>query len=325
MKQTSSSIRRAALDLGFDACGIAAAAPVDEATAAAFRRWLGEGNHAGMEWLARNADKRLDPTLLVPGCRSLIVCALSYRPQEPLQGSFRPAFYAYGKDYHAVMKEKLYELAKNALSTEDFLRVFVDSAPLLERYWAWKAGLGWMGRNHQLVVPGCGSFCFLGVIATSLSLEPDEPMESRCGSCRECVEACPTHALSLAEPDAFMPAFASFDARRCLSYLSIEHRGSFTDEQLGCMERAGTACLCGCDACQLACPHNHSAHSTGETAFAPSSYLTSLTADDWAALSADDYASHLQDTALARAGYEGLKRNAQTYLKIHSNHKQSPS
>lgn len=331
MKQTSSDIRCAALSLGFDACGVAAAEPVDDGVAAAFRRWVEEGNHAGMEWLARNTDKRLDPTLLVPGCRSLIVCALSYLPKKPLTESLRPAFYAYGRDYHEVMKAKLYELAKNVLSTDECLRVFVDSAPLLERYWAWRAGLGWLGRHHQLVVPGSGSFCFLGVIATSLVLDPGVPMASRCGSCRECVKACPTHALSLPDEPSLpsadpLPPFASFDARRCLSYLSIEHRGPFTDDQRRCMALASTGCLCGCDACQLACPHNHSAHSTEEIAFAPTPFLASRTAAEWASLTADEYDRYLRGTALARAGYEGLRRNAQAYLDVcHHPDSNSPS
>ena len=209
-------IKAEAKSLGFFACGIAKAEAVDSITADNYRRWIAEGHHASMHYLADNIDKRLDPRLLMDGVKSIICVALSYAPSVTIPSDqYQIAYYAYGKDYHDVMKQKLHTLAAACGITT--YRAFCDTAPVLERYWAERAGLGWTGRNHQLIIPHAGSMFFLGELFVQEELEYDSPIPNRCGRCHACLDACPTSSIISNQ--------SSFISSRCLSYLTIEHRG----------------------------------------------------------------------------------------------------
>ena len=193
-----------------------------------YRRWIAEGCNASMAYLENYPDKRFDPRLLVPGVRSIVSVALNYAPSRRMPTD-APQFasYALGKDYHDVVKHKLSQLAERlGFELSDQVRAFCDSAPVLERYWAVRAGLGWIGRNHQLIIPHAGSMFFLGELFLPVEVDYDKPMESRCGTCNHCVEACPTQALKRnADGDT-----CKFDSRLCLNYQTIENRGEIPDE-----------------------------------------------------------------------------------------------
>ena len=187
-------IKAEAKGLGFFACGIAKAEAVDSDTADGYRRWIADGGHASMHYLADNIDKRLDPRLLMPGVKSIVCVALSYAPAKTIPADqYQIAYYAYGKDYHDVMKQKLHALASACGITT--YRAFCDTAPVLERYWAQRAGLGWIGRNHQLIIPHAGSMFFLGELFVTDTLHYDSPTPNRCGRCHACLDACPTTSI----------------------------------------------------------------------------------------------------------------------------------
>lgn len=326
---SSEKIKTEALaSLGFSACGIVKPAAVDETVASQFRSWLSKGYNADMAYMENYEDKRLDPRLLMPEARSMICLALSYVPDisrisnsnsslftphssltpppgeagrglYPLGeagGGLPISFYALGKDYHDVMKQRLRLLAER-LGLTDY-RVFCDTAPILERYWAVQAGLGWIGRNHQLIVPNAGSMFFLGEIFCQEDVDSyDVPIAQRCGStCRKCLDACPTQALL---PDG------QLDANRCLSYLTIENRGDIPDEAA---EKMGD-CFYGCDRCQLACPWNAHVVPTEVEEFHPSQALLDMDMDKWRSLSIEQYRILFKGSAVKRVKYEGLMRN----------------
>ncbi|MBR5728797.1 MAG: tRNA epoxyqueuosine(34) reductase QueG [Prevotella sp.] len=298
----SHEIKAEAMRLGFSACGIAKAEPVDAETAGAFQNWLQQGGHATMQYMENYEDKRLDPRLLMPGVKSIISVALNYTPETPVKGF---ANYAIGKDYHDIVKEKLHQLAEfitqqpedsSLLTLHSSLnyRAFTDSAPVLERYWAMKAGLGFIGKNHQLIIPGMGSQFFLGELFVDIELEPDEPCQQHCGNCRRCIDACPTGALG-----------ASFNASRCLSYLTIENRGDIPEEAA---QKMGET-FYGCDRCQQVCPWNAKAKPTDEPLLQPTDELLSMKEEDWQQLSVEQYRRLFKGSAVKRAKYEGLMRN----------------
>lgn len=297
---TAALIKEKAAELGFEACGISQAAPVEEPYASAFRQWLQQERNAGMTYMANYTDKRLDPTLLVENAGSVISLALSYHQAERLipSGEWQIAMYAYGKDYHDVMKEKLAQLLAyiRQLHPQCSARTFCDTAPVLEKYWAWKGGIGWTGRNTQLIIPGKGSHFFLGEIITDLQLPADSPAPNLCGNCTRCIQACPAHALD---------GNGSLDARLCISYLTIEHRGelpSGTDRILGNR-------LYGCDTCQNVCPHNIASRQPQTPHFSISDRLLAMKKDDWKNLTEEQYRELFRGSAVKRAKYCGLKRN----------------
>lgn len=298
MKECSLSykIKAEALSLGFFACGIAKAEPVEEASAEAFRQWLASSCHASMEYMANNAEKRLDPTLLMPGAKSIVCVALNYCPQMLIpEDEYQIAAYAYGLDYHEVMKEKLRLLAA---SIGGEVKICCDTVPILERYWAEKAGIGWIGRNRQLIIPQAGSMFFLGEIITDAEMDVyDKPATNRCGSCQACIEECPTGAI--AEGCLWL------DANKCLSYLTIENRGDIDR----CYHNAMGNGIYGCDRCQKACPWNRFAKPTTEPLLQPCESLLNMKKDDWHKLSIDDYRQLFKGSAVKRAKYEGLMRN----------------
>lgn len=297
-------IKQEALRSGFAACGIVPATTVGS-EAAFLDAWLQSGSHAGMSYMANYRDVRLDPQKLVEGAKSIISVALNYYPsQKRSDGEPYIAYYAYGKDYHQVLKEKLYALWQLILSalqeTEGAeARVFTDSAPILERYWAWRAGLGWIGKNTNLIIPHKGSFFFLGEIVTTLEFDTyDKPISSHCGTCTRCLDACPTQALH--RPYCL-------DANRCFSYQTIENRGEIPADLA---KRLGNR-LYGCDTCQLVCPWNRFATPTQEPAFHPSKELLQLKNEDLDEFSREDYTRIFSGSAVKRAKYEGLSRTIQ--------------
>lgn len=294
-------IKAEAERLGFFACGVAKAEAVDPETAAAVRRWIDGGGHASMQYMANHTDMRLDPRLLMPGVRSIVCVAMSYAPARRIpEGQYQIAAYAYGHDYHDIVKQRLHSLAAT-MGMENY-RAFCDSAPVLERYWAVRAGLGWTGRNHQLIIPGAGSMFFLGELFTDLELDCDTPMPSRCGLCRRCVDACPTGALAMPEEGCPTPPF---DAARCISYQTIENRGDIPHD---ITSRMGDT-IYGCDRCQQACPWNSHAPATTEPMLQPREELLAMRREDWQQLTEEDYRRLFKGSAVKRAKYAGLMRN----------------
>ena len=326
----SHDIKAEALRLGFFTCGIARADAVDESTARSFREWLAKGNHAEMHYMENHLDKRLDPRLLMDNLKSIVCVALNYAPQQRIPDSeYQIAAYAYGMDYHDVMKERLRILSEEfRVKSEEFatasgneeagaeansslftlhssLKLCVDTVPVLERYWAQQAGLGFVGRNHQLIIPQAGSMFFLGeIVTTALSDHYDAPMENRCGTCRRCIDACPTGALVL-------DACSMFDSKRCLSYQTIENREAI-DEAV--KPKLGLS-IYGCDRCQQVCPWNRFAQPTAIAEFQPSEALLQMKRADWQKLSVDRYRQLFKGSAVKRAKYEGLMRNIRAVLE----------
>ena len=317
---SSSLIKAEAVRLGFDACGLARVTPVDTSTADAFNRWIAEGHHGDMDYMNRYGDARFHPESVLSGCRTIVSLALSYMPQTTIPvDQPQIAYYAYGRDYHDVMKQKIRELAValglNAASTQSSspeevrggpFRVAVDTAPILERYWAVKAGLGWIGRNHNLIIPHKGSFVVLGELLLTAEVDIyDSPITNHCGSCHRCIDACPTCALT----------DEGIDARRCLSYLTIEHRGPFSPEQADLVRnQPAPRYIYGCDRCQLACPHNRLSENSRDPGIPINTSLLSMTAADWKALTREQYQQLFRGSAVKRAKYEGLMRNIQAVI-----------
>lgn len=277
--------------IGAQAVGFARAGSVGPSAAAGYRRWIAGRHHAGMAYMERHAGLRDDPRLLLDGASTVIVAAFNYYP-----GQHHPeiADYALGRDYHDELRERLSAVA--ARIAADFggdTRVCVDSAPMRERYWAMRAGVGFLGRNGLLIVPGVGSYCFLGEILWTEPVDPDEPMAHGCAGCGRCVSACPGGAIM---PDG------TVDARRCLSYLTIEHRGPLPE---------GTDLhgrLYGCDICQRVCPHNAAVRPS--SIFEPSPAILSLTREKILGMTPEAFAEIFRGSPMKRAKLAGLQRNA---------------
>ncbi len=309
---SSTYVKAEAARLGFFACGLARAERVSAAREATVRGWLAAGRHAEMSYLQRHLELRLDPRRLLSDARTILVVAMNYCPPTRPKG-WTLARYALGQDYHDVLRSRLGELRRRILEKlavssgleaplpTDFIeqngRICVDTAPVDERYWAQRAGLGWQGRSGQLILPQGGTYFFLGLLLLTPEADTyDEPATNRCGNCRACVEACPTGALT---------GDGTLDARRCLSYLTIEHRGPLPE---GTGKRMGT-CLYGCDRCAEACPWNAKAKPTQEAAFRPRPELMRMTPEDWQRLTPEQYRALFKGSAVKRAKYEGLMRN----------------
>lgn len=299
----SEEIKQYALSLGFDACGICRA--TDSGEEEQYMRWISENGHDGMEYMARNIDKRLDPRLLVEGARSIVSVALNYYPGEKLPDEVPQfAYYAYGKDYHDIVRGKLHLLF-------DFIKLrhpgvtgrgFSDSAPVLERFWAAQAGLGFIGKNTLLIIPGKGSYFFLGELIIDLELDYDSPISRNCGKCRRCLDACPTGAI--VKPH-------SLNANRCISYQTIENRGEIPDDIMALLNNN----LYGCDICQKVCPWNRYARPHTTTELMPSEEFLSLDLKKLVEMDEDDYRRIFRGSAVKRAKFSGLKRNVDAISK----------
>lgn len=293
------AVRAKAIELGFDACGFAKAATVSPEAVEQYASWIGEGKNACMDYAAKYPNLRDNPTELFPGAKTMICVALNYFPTE-LQDPNHPqfAYYAYGEDYHEVLREKLNGLA--SYLQENFgaeSRPCVDTAPVRERYWAQQAGIGMIGRNNTLIIPGKGSFFFLGELITTLEIEPDAPCKLSCGDCNICVDKCPTGALD---------DTGALDARKCLSCQLIECRGEIPTDVA---ERIGNR-VYGCDECQKCCPHNSSSAPTAESRFHPTEAFLNLTLQQILAMDHEGFLKIFRHSAVRRAKLTGLLRNA---------------
>lgn len=296
-KELTLYIKAEATRLGFDVCGITRACEVASEEAEALERWVQEGQHGSMSYLERNSDKRRNPAELVPGCKSIISVAMSYAQENFDETHLHISRYAQGSDYHKIVKDKLYLLLQSINSLHPVKgRPFCDSAPVMERYWAKQAGIGRIGKNHQLIIPRLGSYFFLGELLVDCELVYDEPLTgSICGSCTRCIDNCPTGALTA----------HGFDARKCLSYLTIEHRDELP-KNIG--EKMGK-CIYGCDRCQTACLWNKTARPCSEPALRTSEKLAAMHNNDWFTLSEERYKELFAHSAVERAGYTQLARN----------------
>ncbi|MBN1768487.1 MAG: tRNA epoxyqueuosine(34) reductase QueG [Prolixibacteraceae bacterium] len=296
----STLIKTKALELGFSLCGIAPVRKL-KAEEKALKAYLANCYHGEMKYMANHFDKRLDPSLLVPGAKSMVLVLLNYFPRNLQQGSNAPkiAKYAYGTDYHYVIKDKLKALLRfiNEHIAPANGRVFTDSAPVLERAWAVQAGLGWIGKNGLLINRQMGSFFLIGELIIDLELEYDEPYyDEHCGSCNQCLNACPTHAL--VEPYVL-------DARKCISYLTIELKAEIPETFRPMLSQR----IFGCDICQDVCPWNRKVHPTSEPAFSPHPEMLQLYREAWMNLSKNAFNELFRKSALKRAGYQKIMQN----------------
>ena len=292
--------KQAAAGLGFDAAGICDLGPIERG---ALRDWLERGYAGTMQYMHRQAAKRQEPARIAPGSiRAVVVLKRYHSPTPRAAGVARVARYAWGEDYHRVLGEQLAALAEALVGlggSRTATRWYVDAGPVPERELAQRAGLGWIAKNTLLIHPRLGSFTFLGCVLTDLPMAIDTPFAAdHCGSCRACLDACPTAAF---------PVARTLDARRCISYLTIEHRGPFSAQQ-GPMIGDW---LFGCDVCQDVCPWNDKfALPTDERRFAPRPELVAPNLDELAGLDATEFQRRYADTAFERAGRDGIARNA---------------
>ncbi len=303
----SKRLKEVARSIGFDLCGIAPAFPVPHPDT--FEAWLAQGFQGEMTHLAKRREDRLDPARLLPGVQSVVCVALSYRPSTedwPLVGDHPIACYAWGKDYHLLLHQKL-EFLANTLVSEvpgSNVKCYTDTGPVMEKSYARRAGLGWLGKNSTLLNERLGSFLFLGEILTDVQLEPDSPElpdQDRCGSCSICMEACPTGAL--VRPGVL-------DARRCVSYLTLEHKSAIPADLTPLL----SGYIAGCDLCQACCPHNASAPPSREKAFQPDATMRGLTLEKAASMTQAEFNDLTRDRALDRLKFRVWRRNIQENL-----------
>lgn len=293
-------IKAEALRLGFYACGIARAEEVEAEEYRAFESWVQMGMNGEMSYLERNHDLRRDPRRLFPGARSIVMVAMNYYPKQKQAGdALQFAYYSYGRDYHRVVKKRLDQLLSYVQSISTVAvegRSFADSAPLLERYWAVKAGLGWRGKHGLLIIPGAGSFFVLGALLLSCDLPVDAPKPSRCGTCSRCISICPTKALL---------GNGLMDARRCISYLTIEQSDEIPSDLATSMGQR----IYGCDACQQVCPWNRFARPTEVEDFAIRQAILDISPSRIEIMDEEDFAVSFAGSPIKRAGLKGLQRS----------------
>ena len=291
-------IKNEALRLGFMSCGISKAGFLEE-EASGLEEWLKRGYHGEMKWMENHFDKRLDPTKLVPGAKSVISVLLNYYPEEQQKDMESPkiAKYAYGEDYHFVIKRKLKELIHFIQDEigEVSGRAFVDSAPVMDRSWAEKSGLGWKGKHTLLLTKGAGSFYFIGELILDLDLDYDHPVSGYCGSCTKCIDACPTDAILGAN---------LMDATKCISYLTIELKDEIDSSFKGQMENWAF----GCDICQDVCPWNRFAKPHREHAFEPDESVLDMKNKEWQEITEEVFRKVFKKTPVKRAGYDKFKQ-----------------
>jgi epoxyqueuosine reductase len=298
-------VKSIAKGLGFDYCGIAKAGKLDE-DARRLEQWLNKNRQGNMEYMSRNFEKRIDPTVLMPGAKSVITLLLNYYPEQK-QSSLENKIskYAYGNDYHEVIKNKLHEflyLLREKIGIIEG-RVFIDSAPVLERAWAKKAGLGWVGKNGNLITKKSGSFFFIATLIVDLALEYDISAEfDHCGTCTKCIDACPTEAI--------LPN-KEVDGSKCISYFTIELKDALIPET---MKGKFDNWMFGCDTCQDVCPWNRFSTPTTEKQFQPLAEIISFTTKDWEAITEEKFKIIFKDSPIKRSKYSGIKRNLQ-FLK----------
>lgn len=293
-------IKSTAQKLGFDYCGIAAAEPLSD-DARRLESWLQKGMHGSMHYMEKHFDLRIDPSKLVPGAQSVITVLLNYFPaQQQRSDAPQIAKYAYGEDYHQVIREKLQQLLFEMRQEigEVNGRGFVDSAPVLERSWALKSGLGWIGKNGNLLTKQFGSFFFIATLITDLALEYDTPFtKDFCGTCTRCIDACPTEAIL---PNKIV------DGSKCISYYTIELKEMLIPENVkGKFENW----MFGCDTCQDVCPWNRFSSATKEKRFQPLPEILELSTGAWESMTEEAFKSIFKHSPLQRSKFKGIQRN----------------
>ena len=294
----SKLIKAEAKRLGFLSCGISKAGFLEE-EAPRLENWLNQNQHGEMKYMENHFDKRLNPTLLVDDAKSVISLLLNYYPSESKNSdSYKISKYAYGQDYHFVIKEKLKELLHTIQTEigEVSGRAFVDSAPVLDKAWAAKSGLGWIGKNSNLLTQQVGSFYFIAELVVDLDLEYDYATTDHCGTCTACIDACPTEAI-------VSPYVV--DGSKCISYFTIELKENIPMEMKGKMDDW----MFGCDVCQDVCPWNRFSKSHNEPLFNPNPELLSFTKKDWDEITEDTFKKVFKNSAVKRTKLEGLIRN----------------
>ena len=296
----SNLIKAEALRLGFLSCGISKAGFLEE-EAPRLENWLNKNRHGQMAYMENHFDKRLDPTLLVDGAKSVVSLLLNYYPSEiQNQDSYKISKYAYGQDYHFVIKDKLKDLLRYIQTEigEVNGRVFVDSAPVLDKAWAAKAGLGWIGKNSNLITKQVGSFYFIAELIIDLELEYDYATTDHCGSCTACLDACPTQAIV---------APYVVDGSKCISYFTIELKENIPNEMKGKFDEW----MFGCDVCQDVCPWNRFSKPHNEPLFDPNPEILSFSKKDWEEITEETFKAVFKNSAVKRTKLDGLQRNIQ--------------
>ena len=292
-------LKQKALELGFVSVGVSKAEELTD-EAPRLERWLTEGMHGEMKYMQGHFDKRLDPRKLVPGTKSVVSLLFNYHNPDAntREGEYKISQYALGTDYHFVLKRKLKELLKMMKEEWGDLdgRVFVDSAPVLERVWAAKSGLGWIGKNSLLLSKKMGSYFFTAEMMLDIEFEYDVPVADHCGSCTSCIDACPTGAI-------IQPYVV--DGSKCISYFTIELKGEIPEPMAGKFDEW----IFGCDVCQEVCPWNRHSSPTKESEFEPPNGLLKMTKSDWVDLTEEVFRDYFKSSPVMRAGFEGLKRN----------------
>lgn len=302
-------IKQLAAQLGFEFCGIAKAVKLDD-DARRLDSWLAKGMHGNMKYMERYFDLRIDPTRLVPGARSVITLLLNYFSNKE-QSSDTPKIskYAYGKDYHEVIKGKLNQFLESLKEQVGAIhgRGFVDSAPVLERSWAQRSGLGWIGKNGNLINKGSGSFFFIATLITDLDLIPDDPFSKDfCGTCTRCIDACPT--------DAILPGKV-VDGSKCISYFTIELKEMLIPTE---MQGKFDNWIFGCDICQDVCPWNRFAEPTKEIEFTPLPGILNISTKEWELMTEEKFKTMFRQSPLTRSKLKGLQRNLK-FLELPAN------
>ncbi len=306
LRVRSIKVKEIALRHGFDFCGISKADFLEE-EAPRFERWLKHQFNGKMNYMENHFDKRLDPRLLVEDCKSVVSLLYNYYPSTDVNegNALKISKYAFGNDYHDVIKDKLKDLYNDLEAEFGSIggRVFVDSAPVMDKAWAKKSGLGWVGKNSNLIHPKGGSFFFIAELLLDLELEADGPIKDYCGRCTRCLDACPTDAI--VEPYVV-------DGSKCISYLTIELKDELIPKDFqGKMD----GWFFGCDICQDICPWNRFSKSHAEPRFMPSQELLGITDKDWLDLQIDVYQKLFKGSAVKRTKYSGLKRNIEFITK----------
>lgn len=297
-------IKNTARELGFDYCGISRAGFLEE-EAPRLEKWLNEGRHGEMKYMENYFDKRLDPRLLVDGAKSVVSLLLNYYPGEGEQApsgekTFKISKYAYGTDYHFVIKDKcktFLEKIKNEIGDVNG-RCFVDSAPVLDKVWAKKSGIGWIGKNANLINKDSGSFFFIAELIIDVELDYDGPVKDYCGTCTRCIDACPTQAIT--EPYVV-------DGSKCISYFTIELKNNIPDDYKGKFDNWAF----GCDVCQDVCPWNRFSQKHSEPLFNHASGFLQWSDREWLEITEEVFARTFKNSPVKRTGYKGLKRNLQ--------------
>jgi epoxyqueuosine reductase len=299
-QQRSLTVKELAANLGFDACGISTVKFLEE-EAPRLEKWLNDGKHGKMEWMENHFDKRLDPGKLVESARSVISVLLNYYPENRLpegNDDYKISKYAYGTDYHYVLKDKLKQLTSQLKEKFGEIngRAFVDSAPVMDKAWAAQSGLGWVGKNSNLISPQAGSFFFIGELIVDLPLWPDQAIKDFCGTCTRCIDACPTEAIE--EPYVV-------NGSKCISYYTIELREALPEEAKNRLDNW----IFGCDICQDVCPWNRFSKPHNEPLFNLNPQLSAFQNSDWEEITEEVFKEVFRRSPVKRAKLEGLKRN----------------